>query len=68
MKLIEILALVIPAFAAGMFFSSLAIDYKKGSNPNIEEIIWFSVNITFVILNSIVLCNLQFILLFGYVV
>ena len=57
MKLIEILALVIPAFAAGMFFSSLAIDYKRGNNPNMEEIIWFTINITFVILNSILLCG-----------
>ena len=57
MKLIEILALVIPAFAAGMFFSSMLLNHKKGIEPEIDDIIWFSVNITFVILNSILLCG-----------
>lgn len=58
MKLIEILALVIPAFAAGMYFSSMLLNYKKGNTPEAEEIAWFTLNITFVILNSIVICNL----------
>ena len=57
MKLIEILALVIPAFAAGMFFSSMLLNHKKGIEPETDDIIWFSVNITFVILNSILLCG-----------
>ena len=57
MKLIEILALVIPAFGAGMYFSSMLLNHKKGNAPEIDEIIWFSVNITFVILNSILLCG-----------
>ena len=57
MKLIEILALVIPAFGAGMYFSSMLLNHKKGIEPKVEEIIWFSVNITFVILNSILLCG-----------
>ena len=58
MKLIEILALVIPAFGAGMYFSSMLLNYKKGNAPETEEIAWFTLNITFVILNSIVICNL----------
>lgn len=58
MKLIEILALVIPAFGAGMYFSSMLLNYKKGNAPESEEIAWFTLNITFVILNSILLCNL----------
>ena len=58
MKLIEILALVIPAFGAGMYFSSMLLNHKKGNKPETEEIAWFTLNITFVILNSIVVCNL----------
>ena len=58
MKLIEILALVIPAFGAGMYFSSMLLNHKKGNAPETEDIVWFSLNITFVILNSILLCNL----------
>ena len=57
MKLIEILALVIPAFGAGMYFSSMLLNHKKENAPETEEIIWCSVNITFVILNSILLCG-----------
>ena len=55
MKLIEILALVIPAFGAGMYFSSMLLDLKKGNEPKTEEIVWFTLNIIFVILNSILL-------------
>ena len=58
MKLIEILALVIPAFGSGMYFSSMLLNHKKGNAPETEEIAWFTLNITFVILNSIVVCNL----------
>jgi hypothetical protein len=58
MKVIEILSLAMPAFAAGMFFGSLVTDYKKGSELRTEEIMWFTLNTTFVILNSIVICNL----------
>ena len=58
MKLIEILALVIPAFGAGMCFSSMLLNHKKGNAPETEDIAWFTINITFVILNSILLCNL----------
>ncbi len=58
MELIEILALVIPAFGAGMYFSSMLLNYKKGNQPDVEEIGWFTINITFVILNSFVICNL----------
>lgn len=57
MKLIEILALVIPAFGAGMFFSSMLLNHKKGNSPETEDIVWFSLNTTFVILNSILLCG-----------
>lgn len=57
MKLIEILALVIPAFGAGMYFSSILLNHKKGNAPETEDIAWFTINITFVILNSILLCN-----------
>ena len=58
MKLIEILALVIPAFGAGMYFSSMLLNHKKGNAPETEDIAWFTLNTTFVILNSILLCNL----------
>ena len=58
MKLIEILALVIPAFGAGMYFDGLLTDFDKCRKPKIDDVIWFSLNITFVILNSILLCNL----------
>ena len=58
MKLIEILALVIPAFGAGMYFSSMLLNHKKGNAPETEDIVWFTINITFVILNSILLCSL----------
>lgn len=58
MKLIEILALVIPAFGAGMYFSSMLLNHKKGNAPETEDIAWFTINITFVILNSILLCSL----------
>ena len=58
MKLIEILALVIPAFGAGMYFSSMLLNHKKGNAPETEDIAWFTLNITFVILNSILLSNL----------
>ena len=57
MKLIEILALVIPAFGAGMYFSSILLNHKKGNAPKTEDIAWFTINITFVILNSILLCG-----------
>ena len=57
MKVIEILSLVIPAFAAGMFFSSMMLNHKKGNAPDVEDIAWFTINITFVILNSILLCG-----------
>lgn len=58
MKLIEILALVIPAFGAGMYFSSILLNHKKGNAPETEDITWFTINTTFVILNSILLCGL----------
>mgnify|MGYP003311205124 CR=1 FL=1 len=57
MKLIEILALVIPAFGAGMYFSSMLLNHKKGNAPETEDIAWFTLNITFVVLNSILLCG-----------
>ena len=57
MKLIEILALVIPAFGAGMYFSSILLNHKKGNAPETEDIAWFTINITFVILNSFLLCG-----------
>ena len=55
MKLIEILALVIPAFGAGLYFSSILLNHKKGNAPETEDIAWFTLNITFVVLNSILL-------------
>ena len=57
MKLIEILALLVPAFAAGMYFNDLITAFIKGITPDKDDILWFSLNMTFVIINSILLCG-----------
>lgn len=57
MKLIEILALVIPPFAAGMYFCDLLTDFHKGNTLNKSDIMWFLLNTVFVIINSILLCG-----------
>lgn len=54
MGLIDILALVIPAFAAGMYFNDLITAFTKGIAPDKNDILWFLLNMTFVITNSII--------------
>ena len=57
MTLLEIVALVVPAFAVGMYFNDLLTNYYKHREPEINDIIWFSLNTTFVILNTLIILH-----------
>lgn len=54
MKLIEILAFVIPAFGAGIYFSSMLRSSKIGNKITTEEISGFIINTVIVISNIII--------------
>lgn len=54
MTLLNIVALLVPAFAAGMYFNDLVTAFIKGITPDKDDILWFSLNMTFVITNSII--------------